>query len=163
MCSDKIEYLAFIHLYMQRPGHLPDDNELNSTDMIKENVLTALSALGFIPEEIEGFGHRFEYEGLTVVYSIDDEEAKCITLTAPDVFDISDDNRVAVLEAMAKLCGKMKYVQPHIMFDNQVWLNYQHYLGDNELTPELIEHMIRVLAFSTITIHNIINGSDNDD
>ena len=129
--------------------------------MIKENVLTALSALGFIPKEIEGFGYRFEYEGL--IYTVDDEEAKCITLTAPDVFDISDDNRVAVLEAMAKLCGKMKYVQPNIMFENQVWLNYQHYLGDNEVTPELIEHMIRVLAFSTITIHNIINGSDNDD
>ena len=131
--------------------------------MIKENVLTVLSALGFIPEEIEGFGYRFEYEGLTVVYSIDDEEAKCITLTAPDVFDISDNNRVAVLEAMVKLCGKMKYVQPHIMFENQVWLNYQHYLGENEVTQELIEHMIRVLAVSTITIHNIINGNDNDD
>ena len=131
--------------------------------MIKENVLTALSALGFIPKEIEGFGYRFEYEGLTVIYTVDDEEAKCITLTAPDVFDISDDNRVAVLEAMAKLCGKMKYVQPNIMFENQVWLNYQHYLGDNEVTPELIEHMIRVLAFSTITIHNIINCSDNYD
>ena len=131
--------------------------------MIKENVLTALSALGFIPEEIEGFGYRFDYEGLTVVYSIDDEEAKCITLTVPDVFEISDDNHVAVLEAMAKLCGKMKYVQPHIMFDNQVWLNYQHYLSDDEVTPELIEHMTHVLAFSTITIHDIINGNDNDD
>lgn len=131
--------------------------------MIKEKVLTVLSALGFRPEEIEGFGYRFEYEGLTVIYTIDDEEAKCITFTAPDVFDISDDNRVAVLGAMAKLCGKMKYVQPHIMFENQVWLNYQHYLGENEVTPGLIEHMIRVLAFSTITIHNIVNGNDNDD
>lgn len=131
--------------------------------MIKENVLTALSALGFIPKEIEGFGYRIEYEGLTIIYTVDDEEAKCITLTAPDVFDISDDNRTAVLEAMAKLCGKMKYVQPHIMFENQVWLNYQHYLGKNEVTQELIEHMVHVLAISTITIHNIITGNDNDD
>lgn len=131
--------------------------------MIKENVLTAFSALGFIPKEIEGFGYLIEYEGLTIIYTVDDEEAKCITLTAPDVFDISDDNRTAVLEAMAKLCGKMKYVQPHIMFENQVWLNYQHYLGENEVTQELIEHMIHVLAISTITIHNIITGNDNDD
>ena len=131
--------------------------------MIKENALTALSALGFIPEEIEGFGYRFEYEGLTVIYTVDDDEAKCITLTTPDVFDITDDNRVAVLEAMAKLCAKMKYVQPHILFENQVWLNYQHYLGENKVTPELIEHMIRVLAFSTITILSILNGNDNDD
>ena len=131
--------------------------------MIKEKVLTALSALGFIPEEIEGFGYKFDYEGLNIIYTLDDEDAKCITFIAPNVFDISDDNRIAVLEAMVKLCGKMKYVQPSIIFDNQVWLNYQHYLGDNEVTPELIEHIVRVLSFSTIAINNIINGNDNDD
>ncbi len=131
--------------------------------MIKEQVLKALSALGFIPEEIEGFGYRFDYEGLTLIYSEDDEDSQCVTLIAPDVFDISDDNRIAVLEAMVKLCGKMKYVQPHIMFENQVWLNYQYYTNDNEVTAALIEHMIRVLAFSTITFHKIINGDDNDD
>lgn len=131
--------------------------------MIKEQVLKALSALGFIPEEIEGFGYRFDYEGLTLIYSEDDEDSKCVTLIAPDVFDISEDNRTAVLEAMVKLCSKMKYVQPHIMFENQVWLNYQYYTNDNEVTATLIEHMIRVLAFSTITFHKIINGDDNDD
>ena len=131
--------------------------------MIKEQVLKALSALGFIPEEIEGFGYRFDYEGLTLIYSEDDEDSKCVTLIAPVVFDISDDNRTAVLEAMVKLCSKMKYVQPHIMFENQVWLNYQYYTNDNEVTATLIEHMIRVLAFSTITFHKIINGDDNDD
>ena len=131
--------------------------------MIKEQVLKALSAVGFIPEEIEGFGYRFDYEGLTLIYSEDDEDSKCVTLIAPDVFDISEDNRTAVLEAMVKLCGKMKYVQPHIMFENQVGLNYQYYTNDNEVTAALIEHMIRVLAFSTITFHKIINGDDNDD
>ena len=131
--------------------------------MIKEQVLKALSALGFIPEEIEGFGYRFDYEGLTLIYSEDDEDSKCVTLIAPDVFDISEDNRTAVLEAMVKLCGKMKYVQPHIMFENQVGLNYQYYTNDNEVTAALIEHMIRVLAFSTITFHKISNGDDNDD
>ncbi len=130
--------------------------------MIKENVLTALSALGFIPEEIEGFGYRFEYEGLNLIYSIDDEDAKCVTFIAPNVFDISDGNRTAVLEAMSRLCGRLKFVQPHI-FQNQVWLNYQHYVGENEVTPELVEHIIRVLAFSTISFHKIINGEDNDD
>lgn len=131
--------------------------------MIKEQVLQALSALGFIPEDIEGVGYKFAYEGLILIYSEDDEDTKCVTLIAPDVFDISDDNRTAVLEAMAKLCGKMKYVQPHIMFDNQVWLNYQYYTNGNDVTDALIEHMIQVLAFSTITFHKIINGDDNDD
>lgn len=130
--------------------------------MIKEQVLKALSALGFIPEEIEGFsGYRFEYEGLSLFYSEEDEDSQCVTLMAPNIFDISDDNRSAVLEAMVKLSGKMKFVQPYIMFEDQVWLNYQHYIGDNEVSATLIEHMIRVLAFSTITFHKIINGDDD--
>ena len=98
-----------------------------------------------------------------MIYAVEDEEAACLTFTVPDVFDISDDNRVVVLEAMVKLSGKLKYVQPYIMFDNQVWLNYQHYLGKTEVTPELLEHIINVLAYSTYTIHNFINGIDNDD
>jgi len=130
--------------------------------MIKEQVLKALSALGFIPEEIEGFGFRIDYEGLNIIYSEDDEDTKCVTLILPGIFDISDDNRTAVLEAMVKLCGRMKYVQPSIMFDKQVWLNYQYYTNDNEVNADLIEHMIRVLALSTTTFHKIINGDDND-
>lgn len=131
--------------------------------MIKDYVLSALSALGFIPEEIGGFGYRFDYEGLTIVYSEEEEDIKCLSLMVPNLFDITDENREAVLETMVKISGRVKYVQPHIMFDNQVWINYQHYLGDNEITPELIEHMIRVLTYATIKFNNIINGDDNDD
>lgn len=131
--------------------------------MIKDDVLSALSALGFIPEEIEGFGYRFDYEGLTIVYSEEEEDTKCLSLMVPNLFDITDENRVAVLETMVKISGTVKYVQPHIMFDNQVWINYQHYLGDDEVTPELIEHMIRVLTYATIKFNKIINGDDNDD
>lgn len=131
--------------------------------MIKDDVLSALSALGFIPEEINGFGYRFDYEGLALVYSEEEEDTKCLSLMVPNLFDITDENRVAVLETMVKISGRVKYVQPHIMFDNQVWINYQHYLGDNEVTPELIEHMIRVLTYATIKFNNIINGDDNDD
>lgn len=131
--------------------------------MVKEQVLKALGELGFIPEEIEGFGYRFEYEGLILAYSLDDEDSKCVTLIAPDIFDISDDNRARVLEWILELCDKIKYIQPHIMFDNQVWINYQHYAGDNEVTAALMEHMIRVLAYTTMKFHEIINNDGNDD
>ena len=131
--------------------------------MRKEEVLSTLSALGFIPEEVEGFGYRFEYEGLTMLYSVDDDDTSCLTFMVPGIFDISEENRVAVLEVLVKLSGKMKYVQPYIMFGNQVWLNYQHYLGENEVTPELLEHMIRVLGFATYNFHELIKNNGNED
>lgn len=130
---------------------------------MKEKVLTALKTLGFMPEEVEDFGYRFEYEGLTLAFPVNEEDDKCLTLMMPDIFDISDDNRIDVLEAMAKLCGNVKYVQPQIISGNQVWLNYQHYLDENGVTPDLVEHMIRVLDYATQSFHRIINGDDNDD
>lgn len=132
-------------------------------DKTKDDVLLALSVLGFKTYEIEEVGYRFEYEGLNVLYSVDDPGTTCVTLSAPDVFDITGDNRTAVLEAMAKLCGGVRYVQPHIMFGEQVWLNYQYWLGEHEATPELLEHMVRVLAYATSTFHKLINGNNNDD
>lgn len=137
--------------------------EQKTVIMIKEGILNALSALGFIPEEIEDFGYRFEYEGLTVLWPIHDcEEAQCVNLLVPDVFDITEENRMAVYEAMVKLSCKMKYVQPQIAGGTEVWLNYQHFIGDGEVTPDILEHMIRVLAASTTSFHKIINGDNND-
>lgn len=138
--------------------------------MIKEQVLKALRDLGFIPEEVN-VGYMFKYEGLTLIYAYDmddedddeEEEAKCVLLLAPHIFDISDDNRTAVLEAMVKLCGRVKYVQPHIMFEDQVWLDYSHFTGDNEVTADLIGHMITAMAYANTIFSKIINGEDNDD
>lgn len=132
------------------------------TPMIKEDVLTALSTLGFIPEELDGFGYRFEFEGFSLLYSPEDEDATCINISMPNVFDITPDNRTAVLEAMARLCTNLKYVQPQIICGSNVWLNYQHFLGENEVTADLMEHMVHVLAFSVCKFHEYINNDEND-
>lgn len=131
--------------------------------MIKDKVLEILYRLGFRPELIdESIGYRFEYEGLTILYSPDEEDAQTVTLVIPSVFDVTDDNRVAALEAVAALSSKMKFVQPNIALDS-VWLNYQHFLGEHEPTQELIEHMVRVLAVSTVNFHKIINKEGYDE
>lgn len=130
--------------------------------MIKEKVLGSLYQLGFQPELVdEDFGYRFSYEDLTILYN-PEEESQCLTFSMPRIFDISEDNRITVLEAMVKLCAKMRFVQPVIMF-NSVWLNCQHYLDkDTEPTVELLEHMVRVLAFSMIQFHKIINNEEEE-
>ncbi len=131
--------------------------------MIKDKILEILYQLGFQPELVdESFGYRFEYEGLTVIFTPEDEDAYTAFFMIPGIFDISEENRTAVLEAMVKLAGKMKFVQPVIISDS-VWLNYQHFLGEHEPTPELIEHMIRVLAVSTVQFHKIINNEGDDE
>lgn len=131
--------------------------------MIQEKVLEILYQLGFQPELVdENFGYRFEYEGLTILLTPEDEESHTVCMMLPGIFDITEDNRMAVLEAMVKLAGRVKFVQP-VIFNDSVWLNYQHFLGEQEPTLEVIEHMIRVLAISTVQFHKFINNEDNDE
>jgi len=130
--------------------------------MIKDKVIEILCQLGFQPELVdENFGYRFEYEGLTILLTPEYEDSRTVCMMLPGIFDTSEDNRVAVLEAMVKLAGRMKFVQP-VIFSDSVWLNYQHFLGEQEPTSEVIEHMIRVLAISTVQFHKYINNEDND-
>lgn len=128
--------------------------------MIKEDVLNALSALGFRPEEIEDYGYRIDYEGLPILIPDEEEETKTICFSVPCVFEVTPENELAVYKAMVELTGKMKFVQPVIMFDTQVWLTYQHYLGEQEVDQEVIAHMIRLLSFSTIHFHKLINEDE---
>lgn len=131
--------------------------------MIKDKILEILYQLGFQPELVdENFGYRFEYEGLTILFTPEDEDAHTVYFMIPGIFDITEDNRPAVLEAMVKLAGRMKFVQPVIISDS-VWLNYQHFLGEQEPTLEVIEHMVRVLAVSMVQFHKFINNEDNDE
>lgn len=129
--------------------------------MVKEEVLNALSALGFIPKEIEGLGFEVDYEGLNLLYA-DDDDSNNVNFIVPNSFEVTDENRESVYRAIVELEGRVKYIQTYIMFEKNVWINYIHYLGDNEATPELIEHMINVLAYATSTFHSIINEDDNN-
>ncbi len=131
--------------------------------MVKEKTIEILYRLGFAPEELDGdMGYRFDYEGMSLIYTAEDDDAESITFLMPGIFDIYEDNRVKVLEAMIHFCGEMKFVQPVILFDS-VWLQYQHFMPEGaEPTEELIAHMIRVLAIATVHFHRIINNEDYD-
>lgn len=132
--------------------------------MVKEKTIETLYRLGFAPEELDNdMGYRFDYEGMNLLYTAEDDDANSITFMMPGIFDITDENRVKVLETMVGLCAKMKFVQPVIMLDS-VWLQYQHYMEDGqEPTDTLIEHMIRVLAISTLQFHKILNEDNSND
>lgn len=131
--------------------------------MTTRKILDILCQLGFKPELLEdNIGYKFEYEGLNLLLSPEDEESHTVCLMLPGMFDITDDNRLAALKAMVLLTANMKFVQPIILSDS-IWLSYQHFLGSNEPTPEIIEHMIRVLALSYVQFNKFITDDGNDE
>lgn len=127
-----------------------------------DKVLQLLGNVGFRPELVdESLGYKFEYEGLNYLLRMEDEDSQTISLTVPAVFDVTEENRQQALEAAIEVANKLKFVQPNLTLDS-IWLSYQHYLGANDPTEDLIEHMIRLLSVSTILFQQILNNEEND-
>ncbi len=130
--------------------------------MIKEDVLDALSVLGFRPKELEEFGYQIVYEGQGILYA-DVEDTESVNFVMPNVFEITEENKSIVYYALVQLGSEVKYVQSYIVGDDRVWLNYVHFVVDNKVTPELIEHIITVLSYAAMKFHFIINSTFVDE
>lgn len=131
---------------------------------MKEKVISILKKLGFTPEEIgEDYGIGFEYEELNMVYLIEEDGIKTLTFMVPAIYEVTEDNLDSVYKTVTKLIATMRYIQPVISNDGNVWISYQHYLGDHEPDSELIEHMIRVLSFATQNFFKTINNLEDDE
>lgn len=129
--------------------------------MTKEKVIDILYSLGFKPEEIgDDSGYSIEYEGITIIYSVEDDDSGSISFIVPGIVKVDDDNREQVQAAVLKLLEGLKYVQPAIMFGDTVWISYQHYIGENEPELETVEHMIRVLAVATARFHKYLEDNE---
>ena len=66
----------------------------------KEIILEQLSAMGFEPIELGNVGYAFKYEELNYLYMPDDNDEQFLRIAVPQLYDVTDENRVAVLEAM---------------------------------------------------------------
>lgn len=129
---------------------------------METKILKILHELGFRPELVDkGLGYRIEYDGTSMIFSMEEESPNTIFFSVPSVFDVTEENRADVLEVMAKLTGKLMFVQPE-MLNKKVWLNYQHFLGDQEPTSEMVEHMIKVLSISTEEFYKLLNSEEDD-
>lgn len=125
----------------------------------KEIILKQLRSMGFEPEEEEGLGYVFKYDEMSLLYMPDDDE-NFLRIIIPNIYDVTDENRVAVLEAMQETSCIVKYTKVNIMYESLVWAVYEHYLVSEENLEDLIEHMVRALMATVAVFHKKVNGDE---
>lgn len=126
----------------------------------KEIILDQLKAMGFEPIELGDVGYVFKFEEMNYLYMPDDDDEYFLRIVVPHLFEVTDENRVAVLEAMHETGLKLKYAKVCIMYENAAWAIYEHRLNSTENLPELLEHIIRVLEATAHVFYKKMNGEE---
>lgn len=126
----------------------------------KEIILEQLNAMGFEPVELGDAGFVFKYDDLNYLYMPDEDDEQFLRIAIPHLFEVTDENRVAVLEAMHDTSLLLKYAKVNIMYESAAWAVYEHRLTTTDNLSELLEHIIRVLEAAAHVFYKKINGEE---
>lgn len=107
-----------------------------------EMVLNFLRSQGFLPEvDPEDGSITFKYQMANFVFINNDDDEEFFQLLMPAIFEVTDDNREIVYEAVNKINMSIKVIKACII-DNTVWLFFENILDQS---PEIEVVIIRAL------------------
>ena len=106
-----------------------------------ELVFNYLKEEGFLPAIDEDNDIKFKYQMLTFYFMNNDDDERYFRLALPNIYDVTDDNRYAVLEAINTVNKGYKVAKVVIM-RNTVWIVTEILM---DTSPELKDFMPRLL------------------
>ena len=126
----------------------------------KEIILQELNAMGYEPTEVESLGYVFCHEDKYFLYSYEDDDEEFLRIAIPQLYDVTEENRIDVIKALHETAYLIKYSKPVIMYTDSVWAIYEHKLVTTDNLSELLEHIIRVLEVTAFVFQKKINGEE---
>lgn len=124
----------------------------------KEIILQELNAMGYEPTEVESLGYVFCHEDKYFLYSPEDDDEEFLRIAIPQLYDVTEENRIDVIKALHETAYLIKYSKPVIMYTDSVWAIYEHKLVTTDNLSEILEHIIRVLEVTAFVFQKKING-----
>ena len=106
-----------------------------------EMVFEYLKSQGLVPKIDEDNDIIFKYQMLTFIYFNNDDDEQFFRLALPGIFDVTEENRTTVLEAMNEVNKRMKVVKAYIPRED-VWIAAEIMMDS---TPELDDIVPRLL------------------
>ena len=133
--------------------------------MNTESVLSKLREEQFVLEKVGGSYYSFEYEELGFLFMPDGDD-NFLRFAVPSIYDVTEENRPFVLEVVNDTNFTIKYCKACV-FDDSVWIFYEHRLFGDDHLEELLEHTLKLLQAAYYLFYRKIEGDDtlpsNDD
>lgn len=108
-----------------------------------ENVFNYLRNEGLVPRYDDHGNIEFKFQMRNFLFFVNDEDEQFFQLTMPNIFEVTDDNRMAALEAMNQINDTTKVIKLTVTKSNCVWESTEIMLDS---TPELDDIFPRLLS-----------------
>ncbi len=111
---------------------------------LHELLLDFLQEEGYRPQVDPEDGEiAFKCEGLTYSYFPDENDDQYFRLMLPAIYDVTEDNRYEVLDAIDKTNFNIKVIKLYIVHDRSVWAALEILM---DTTPEMSDIVPRAIA-----------------
>ena len=107
-----------------------------------EAVFNYLKSQGLMPQYDDRGNIEFKYQMRNFLFFVNDNDEQFFQLTMPSIFEVTDDNRMAALEAMNQINDTTKVIKLTVTKSNYVWESTEIMLDS---TPELDDIFPRLL------------------
>lgn len=79
-----------------------------------------------------------------------------MTFCSPGLYRYNDDDFVVTINAINEMAFNNPFVKPVIMGENNIWLYYDHKLFNQDVTMEMLQHMISTIVSFGLNMLNKI-------
>ena len=111
-----------------------------------DKIMAALKSEGFQPK-MDDVSVTFKYQMIDYLH-IKDEDNQYLNLYIPSIFQVDDDNRMAVMQSMNSINNLHKVVK-FVLNDDQVWVCFEEKLPKDAEIDELLTFAIVILEQAT--------------
>ena len=113
-----------------------------------ERVFEFLKYQGLVPEYDGNNNIRFKYQMKNFLYYNNDNDEAFINLTLPGIYEVTDDNRMAVFEAINQVNETTKVVKLTISRDNYVWCGAEIMMDSTPELDDVFPRLMKILMAS---------------
>lgn len=131
---------------------------------MKEKIIEALKIMGFIPVPIDDWAYEFEFEGLSYLYMLNDDE-DCLNISVPLGAKLTDRNADKFYDVVNSVNKDLFYVKAYKRDDDHIWLSYElEYNEENKEELDMIfARMIHALNHAARFVYRNIDDTFFDE
>ena len=122
---------------------------------LQELMKQYLQEEGYCPKDTD-FGLDFKCEGRTYVLIYDGDDEQYFRLMMPNIYDVTDENRDAVLVALNKTNTTVKVVKAYTPIPQAVWIGFEVLVDSTPVLSDFIPRAISMLRTAQQTFYEAL-------